>query len=616
MRGNALFHAALTSLILLLASNFMLTPLHAQNPQQDVQALLANDDTAAALKQQLTAKQITNAVYTKQAQQLAKDRAGILARYDRAGQRDLTALYRAALNDKRATALEAQRKAAAEAKTKALEDAQAKKAAQQAAAAQAAEEAAAASAKGVDEDAEEYTRLMLRHDELVYRNNMKKATEAEKSEMAQLLSQSEDIKKKYARGGASQAQAAQFETRTKELAAEKIAPAKQEWITASFPNAGQILAGFSSDAQRLAALRLIDTLLYEQAGQPQSPATAAKITGYREEMKKLDPEHDSSKHLALQDDVYKLMHASSFQYEVMNKFAPAFANAPRQAMKQEQNREQRREVGLNTNLSILATGLVMFALPLIYLIRGERQLQHRRKEAPNPQDAFQLPEKLRIVRVFRKMVALKFECGQIYDHKEIQIRTVTKVYNSADAIDSYGNVTSLHLRGSTLVGGTEIKHIYSVRTPDGSKVDREFFNNSFPADKGDIISIIDFGHEVVMALNNSRGEFVSFSLVAAHVVMMMRGWVLLVVSIAIAIAGAVLTVSLLPESEDLMASRALFAIPVVLGVLSAGYLLVLTKAVTVMRKAQFRSQWLPKYMDFMKGLTPQLERFYSAKQRA
>ena len=282
-------------------------------------------------------------------------------------------------------------------------------------------------------------------------------------------------------------------------------------------------------------------------------------------------------------------------------------------MKQEQNREQRREVGLNTNLSILATGLVMFALPLIYLIRGERQLQHRRKEAPNPQDAFQLPEKLRIVRVFRKMVALKFECGQIYDHQKIPITTVRRVYNSADAIDSYGNVTSMHLRDSTLVGGTEIKHIYSVRTTDGRKVDREFFNNCFPADKGDIISIIDFGHDVVMALNNSRGEFVSFSLVATHMVMMMRGWLLLAASIAIAIAGAVLTVSLLPESEDLMASRAMFAIPVILGVLSGVYVVVLRQVILEIRKVQFRIRWFPKYWDFIKGLTPELKRFYSAK---
>src|SRR5262249_55000986 len=203
-------------LILLLAGNFVLTPLRAQNPQQDVQALLSNDDAVAALKQQLAAKQITNVEYTKQAQQLAKDRAAILARYDRAGQRDLTGLYRAALNDKRAAALEAQRKGAAEAKAKALEEAQEKQAAKEAAAAQAKEEAAAATAKGVDDDAEQYTRLMLRHDELEYRRNMQKATEAEKSEISQLLSQSEDIKKKYARGGSPQAQSTQFETRIKE----------------------------------------------------------------------------------------------------------------------------------------------------------------------------------------------------------------------------------------------------------------------------------------------------------------------------------------------------------------------------------------------------------------
>jgi len=202
MRGNTLTHAAFTLLILLLGSDLALASLYAQNPQQDVQALLANDDAVAALKQQLAAKQITNVEYTPRAQQLAKDRAAILARYDRAGQRDLTARYRAALNDKRAAALEAQRKTAAEARAKALEDAQEKQAAKQAAAAQAVEEAAAATAKGVDDEAEEYTRLMLRHDELAYRNNMQKATEAEKSEIAQLLSQSDDIRKKYARGGA------------------------------------------------------------------------------------------------------------------------------------------------------------------------------------------------------------------------------------------------------------------------------------------------------------------------------------------------------------------------------------------------------------------------------
>ena len=63
-------------------------PLKAQNKDRDVQALLANDDALAALRQQLAAKQLTNVEYTKQARDLAAARRSILARYDRNGQKE------------------------------------------------------------------------------------------------------------------------------------------------------------------------------------------------------------------------------------------------------------------------------------------------------------------------------------------------------------------------------------------------------------------------------------------------------------------------------------------------------------------------------------------------
>src|SRR5258707_5595867 len=67
---------------------------------RDVQLLLDNDDQAVAILKQLQAREITNVEYTKRQQDLTKARYDILGHYDRAGQRQLVALYNAAKRDK------------------------------------------------------------------------------------------------------------------------------------------------------------------------------------------------------------------------------------------------------------------------------------------------------------------------------------------------------------------------------------------------------------------------------------------------------------------------------------------------------------------------------------
>ena len=77
------------------------------------------------------------------------------------------------------------------------------------------------------------------------------------------------IKHKYAPGGASQRQSAAFEKRLAELDLEKVTPAKQAWLVDSFPDADAIFAAYPEDRQRLAALSLIDNLLWDHAGHAQ-----------------------------------------------------------------------------------------------------------------------------------------------------------------------------------------------------------------------------------------------------------------------------------------------------------------------------------------------------------
>jgi hypothetical protein len=128
--------------------------LHAQNKDRDVQALLAGDDALVALRQQVASKQIDKLEYTKQAQQLTRAGNQIVGRYDRA-----------AAADKRAAAAEAARKA--DARARALAGVQAK---------QAGDDAVAAVDKAIKDDAQEYTRLAVRHGELLFRLGMKRIT--------------------------------------------------------------------------------------------------------------------------------------------------------------------------------------------------------------------------------------------------------------------------------------------------------------------------------------------------------------------------------------------------------------------------------------------------------
>src|SRR6185436_13614915 len=158
----------------------------------------------------------TNVDYTKQLQELTKARNAILARYDGVGQRDLTALYNAARADIAQAAADARRKAAVEAQAKAAADREAavKAAAREAEAkAEAARQAVAAQAKALEDDAQNYTKIVLRHDELAFKDSMQKMTPAERDEAAALAAQGAEIKKKYAAGGASAARSAEFQKR-------------------------------------------------------------------------------------------------------------------------------------------------------------------------------------------------------------------------------------------------------------------------------------------------------------------------------------------------------------------------------------------------------------------
>src|SRR6476659_2274233 len=73
--------------------------------------------------------------------------------------------------------------------------------------------AVAAPSDAVEKDAQEYTRLAMRHDSLLLKLNLKRITPAEEAEMPELRAKVSAIKTKYARGGPLSSQAGAFDKR-------------------------------------------------------------------------------------------------------------------------------------------------------------------------------------------------------------------------------------------------------------------------------------------------------------------------------------------------------------------------------------------------------------------
>ena len=131
--------------------------------------------------------------------------------------------------------------------------------------------------------------------------------------------------------------------------------------------------------------------------------------------------------MALTNEVYDLVHSNQFKYEVMSRFAPEYAAAPLRELKESQFQERRRTENQKSNWTIMGMGLIMLALPFLYLMKGERKLKGNRKRNPDPNYPFQLPENLSVIKVFRKWIRLDFDCGLIYD-KHVWTETVTTHY--------------------------------------------------------------------------------------------------------------------------------------------------------------------------------------------
>jgi len=316
----------------------------------------------------------------------------------------------------------------------------------------------------VEADAQAYTRLVVRHDSLLFREEMRQITPAEQSEMAGIPARGAEIARKYAPGEAMNAQAAAYQQRVKELSETVVAAARRDWITQAFPSAAAIIAAYSTDAERLASLQLLLDLL-EYRVIPAPPPTVEKKNSYRREIARISPpaKFDATLFAATR----RLGQSKQFRLDVLNKFVPAYAADAARVLEEEQ---VQTEISGNLFMFWAALGGTLFAVlaaPLVFLVRG----QHAHVEAGylNPNEAFQLPPALTDATLFRRTCGLSFDCGRI------------------------------RFRDG---------EIHTFETPDGRAM--KMLMEVVGLDPGDIVSVVARGSDTLIYYSHSRGErFVS-----------------------------------------------------------------------------------------------------------
>jgi hypothetical protein len=579
----------------------------------DVERLIANDSDVAALKAQLSAKQISNVDYTKRLQGLTKARNDILAGYDRNGQRELVALYNAAKKDLAVAARQAAVEKAQAAKEEAARKAQQARetaAAEAKAKVEAAQQAVAAEKQAVEDDAHAYLNFVMLHDRLVVKESVQGPDEADKKQMAEYLRQGLEVRNKYAKGAPLAAHTNELGARIQQLDKELVVPAAKEWLAEALPSPDQVLAAYDDVEKRAGALRFMDRVLRDNVAAPWPDTVSRKSAAYVAAVDKIDPPN-GPQHSVVARRADELVKDPEFRIDAAKKllgfYGVPYVQSGQAEIKDRQARAEWNQIGFKSNFIFLAVLLV----PVVFLLIGQSSKTSARS---GDGGAFDLPEPLRVVKVFRKKYRVDFDSGRIYD-KEVWTETTTTTTTTAGSTTYSGGIAMASTPASTTTtSSTTVYHRYWIRTPDGREVWRKFSDKVFLATNDQIISTLDFKSAVLVAYNHTTDDFVPLRS-GFNAANRLPGRWLWLASCAVGSAGFFLLKPpggdpnyINPEGHPWNHVVSAGITGVVIGSLIN---VVLFKIVVqFIRNRQFKKQYVPRLAGFLKELSPGLVRHY------
>jgi hypothetical protein len=244
----------------------------------------------------------------------------------------------------------------------------------------------------------------------------------------------------------------------------------------------------------------------------------------------------------------------------------------------------------------LALGLVILALILALRNTSGARLNADFKEA------LALPDSLRRIKVFRAEYDVSCQSGKLYD-KELWTETnVTTTTSGGGAYQAGATVHSTPVTTSTRVRSTVYHRIW-LRSLDGRESWRRFSDDAFPATRGQVISTIDSGSEVLMAYNHSTGQFASWLSIRhnANVISRAGCWTIA----GIAFAGYLWNVGILDYSFPSLCLIGIVWMSTMIFIWGI-HARIFNTMVTNRRNRQFEKRVAPGFRRFLTESTPEL----------
>jgi len=460
----------------------------------------------------------------------------------------------------------------------------------------------------VEADAQAYTQIVLRHDQLLFRSSLRRITPEEEAEMPRLRAAGEAIKAKYGPGRAPREAAVAFTRRIHELSREVIAPAARRWVVDAFPEPEAVTAAYPVDLDQAAAMQILARTLAEKVGQPPIAEATAKIDRYRAAWARINPQSRPD-HATRLDWIDGLRRSKQFVVEVLERFVPIYAPDAGNAL-----RRERRELAMSDDAeryrtTIVAVVAVLLALPFLSLLVGEGRLG-RARSGGGPPRPFELPPELGEVRVFRRRFPVAYRAGEV-------TRVAIKEYKQ-EISRSESRAPGFVPARFTRYIRTETEYHLTLTGPDGVETGLTLAIPDLPPREGELYSVLLSGRTIVLTHNHSSATFHPRD-DGIRDACRMRFLPLWLAGLAVEVVGflGVARLSLSGAGGDPgLATGSLWTMTLMTAPLFALYLGVLKLVVQAIRVRQFRSRWQPRFAEFMREQTAPLDRCFRAPRRA
>jgi len=409
-----------------------------------------------------------------------------------------------------------------------------------------------------------------------------------------------------------------FDQRVDALTQQRLPERQSGWYGEVFPTAAEVVAQFSNDHEKTAALELATRRLSQNTTGVRPYAVQTRLESYQAARQGLKFDFT---------DLKRLTEDKEFEARVFEKSLPAYAQSMRQQAAREKaaaeaearRRYQNQLINLLT-LVVLAVG----AWFPVRLMRRRRYKWQRQSEADweKQMAGTPLPKDLWWIEVpgFRYPVGLF--SGRIYDKEVWTETTVTTTTTTTPGSYSGNYYTPSSTSTSTHVSSTTY-HRYWLLTTEGKQTWQRYSHHEVIASVGQKLSTI-WSHDqwVLIAFNHDTGtpSFPKWWTASLHrppywsavgLTTLLCGAIIAAGTIGIALTAGLPSDDLGPQVD--------FGTKVITGVLPVFFILLLMYAGLVSTVITFRRQWhfrktvAPRYVAFLRTYDPVIPEVTEAK---